>query len=248
MKTVIITGVAGGIGLAVAEEFRSAGWHVWGVDQHPADGVVLLDRFIPGDVSQEAFWQDQVVRRATAEGQKFDALINMAAVQVVKPLVETTAAEWDRVMAVNLRGPFLAMKSLVDLLSGHGAAVVNVSSVHAQATSREIAAYAASKGGLMALTRAAALEFAEQGIRVNALLPGAVRTSMLDAGLSGRGAQADLVGKLASLAAQTPLQRIGQPAEIARAVRFLADSEQSSFMTGQALVVDGGALARLSTE
>jgi NAD(P)-dependent dehydrogenase (short-subunit alcohol dehydrogenase family) len=126
---------------------------------------------------------------------------------------------------------------------------VITSSVHAVATSANIAAYAASKGGLLALTRAMAIEFAPDDIRVNAVLPGAVDTPMLRAGL-GRGhvGHGDIQERLDNLAAKTVNGRIGTPEEIAHAIYFLADNTQSSFMTGQALIVDGGATCRLSTE
>ncbi len=127
--------------------------------------------------------------------------------------------------------------------------MVNVSSVHAIQTSANIAAYAASKGGLLALTRAMAIEFAPDNIRVNAILPGAVDTQMLRSGL-GRGHVGDgnINQRLENLARKTVSGKVGLPEEIAAAIHFLADQEQSSFMTGQALVVDGGATARLSTE
>ncbi|WP_345310094.1 SDR family oxidoreductase [Candidatus Villigracilis saccharophilus] len=175
-------------------------------------------------------------------------LIN-AAVQVAKPLVDTTVEEWDSVMASNLRSVFLFAKLAYPLLKTNGGAVVNISSVHAVQTSANIAAYAASKGGMLALTRAMAIEFAADNIRVNAVLPGAVDTPMLRAGL-GRGhlGGSDMQERLDNLARKTVNGRVGTPAEIAHAIYFLADNEQSSFMTGQALVVDGGATARLSTE
>ena len=117
------------------------------------------------------------------------------------------------------------------------------------ATSANIASYAASKGGLLALTRAMAIEFAPDGIRVNAILPGAVDTPMLHAGLSrGHVGAGSLPERLENLADKTVIGRIGKPDEIAHAIYFLADETQSSFMTGQALIVDGGATARLSTE
>ncbi len=170
--------------------------------------------------------------------------------QIAKPLVETTTEEWDEVMASNLRSIFLACKLAFPLLkaSGNGA-IVNVSSVHAVATSANIGAYAASKGGVMALTRAMAIEFAPQNIRVNAILPGAVDTPMLRAGLQrGHVSGGTIVDRLENLARKTVNGRVGQPEEIASAIYFLADNTQSSFMTGQALVVDGGATCRLSTE
>jgi glucose 1-dehydrogenase len=135
------------------------------------------------------------------------------------------------------------------LKAAGGGAIVNVSSVHAVQTSVNISAYAASKGGLLALTRAMAIEFAPDNIRVNAILPGAVDTPMLRAGMSrGHVSGGTVYDRLENLARKTVNGRIGQPAEIAHAIYFLADSTQSSFMTGQALIVDGGATARLSTE
>jgi len=177
-------------------------------------------------------------------------VVHNAGVQVAKPLIETTAEEWDMVMASNLRSVFLGTKLAYPFLKTKGGgAIVNVSSVHAIATSADIAAYAASKGGILALTRAMAIEFAKDEIRVNVILPGAVDTPMLRAGL-GRGhvGHGDLTDCLENLARKTVNGRIGQPEEIAKAIYFLADNTQSSFMTGQALVVDGGATARLSTE
>jgi len=111
-----------------------------------------------------------------------DVLVNNAGFQVTKPLIETTVEEWDMVMTSNLRSVFLGAKLAYPLLKANGGAIVNVSSVHAVATSANIAAYAASKGGLLALTRAMAIEFAPDKIRVNAVLPGAVDTPMLRAG------------------------------------------------------------------
>ena len=124
-----------------------------------------------------------------------------------------------------------------------------MSSVHAVATSKEIAAYAASKGGMLALTRALAIELAKDNIRVNTVLPGAVDTQMLRSGLNrdhaGEGTPDE---RLENLARKTVSGKIGKPEEIARAIYFLADQDQSSFITGQPLVIDGGATSRLSTE
>lgn len=152
-------------------------------------------------------------------------------------------------MASNLRSVFLGAKLAHPLLAINGGAMVNVSSVHAIQTSANIAAYAASKGGLLALTRAMAIEFAPNNIRVNAILPGAVDTPMLRAGLSrGHARGSNVQERLENLARRTVNGRVGRPEEIASAIYFLADNEQSAFMTGQAMVVDGGATARLSTE
>ncbi len=135
------------------------------------------------------------------------------------------------------------------LKAGNGGAIVNVSSVHAVATSKDIAAYAASKGGMLALTRALAIELAPDSIRVNTVLPGAVDTDMLKAGLNRDHAGGGTTDeRLENLAGKTVSGKIGTPDEIARAIYFLADNDESSFITGQPLVIDGGATARLSTE
>jgi NAD(P)-dependent dehydrogenase (short-subunit alcohol dehydrogenase family) len=178
-----------------------------------------------------------------------NAVVNNAGVQVSKPIVDTSIAEWDMVIASNLRSAFLGAKFAHPLLvKAGGGAIVNVSSVHAVATSINVAAYAASKGGLLALTRAMAIEFAKDDIRVNAVLPGAVDTPMLRDGMNrGQHGGSSLQERLENLARKTVNGRIGQPQEIANTIYFLATGE-SSFMTGQALVVDGGATARLSTE
>jgi glucose 1-dehydrogenase len=248
-KTILITGVAGGIGRATLTLFAEKGWRVIGVDRSefgenfPSNGL-----FIKSDISQ-AEDMESIFEKIQQYTDSLDALVNNAALQIAKPIIETSVDEWDAVMASNLRSVFLGVKLAHPLLKTNGGAVVNVSSVHAIQTSANIAAYAASKGGLLALTRAMAIEFAPDNIRVNAILPGAVDTPMLRAGL-GRGhvGHGDIQERLDNLARKTVNGKVGKPEEIAQAIYFLADNEQSSFMTGQALVVDGGATARLSTE
>lgn len=249
-RILLITGAAGGIGQATVKVFAEAGWRVIGVDRKPKyEDFPENGIYIQSDISlPEAM--EEIYKKVEDFTDSLDAVVHNAGVQVAKPLIETTAEEWDMVMASNLRSVFLGAKLAYPLLKAKGGgAIVNVSSVHAVATSADIAAYAASKGGILALTRAMAIEFAKDDIRVNAILPGAVDTPMLRAGL-GRGhvGDGDLTERLENLARKTVNGRIGQPEEIARAIYFLADNTQSSFMTGQALVVDGGATARLSTE
>ena len=240
-RVMLITGAAGGIGRATVQLFSEKGWVVIGVDRNefgedfPSDGL-----FIRADISEPSNLEViyDAVNKFTGN---LDAVVNNAALQVVKPLLETTVEEWDAVMASNLRSVFLGAKLAYPLLKNRGGgAIVNVSSVHAIATSAGVGSYAASKGGLLALTRSMAIEFAQDNIRVNAILPGAVDTPMLSAHL-------DQV-RLENLAKRTVNGRIGMPLELAHAIYFLADEEQSSFMTGQSIVVDGGATAKLSTE
>lgn len=246
----LITGAAGGIGRATVQLFAEKGWRVIGVDRAPfGQGFPANGLFIEADISApEAM--ESIFEKIGTLTDELHALVNNAAVQVAKPLIETTVEEWDMVMTANLRSVFMGVKLAHPLLkkSGKGA-VVNVSSVHAVATSANIAAYAASKGGLLALTRAMAIEFAPDDIRVNAILPGAVDTKMLRDGLSrDHAGSGSIEERLDNLAKNTVSGKIGTPLEIAQAIHFLADNTQSSFMTGQALIVDGGATARLSTE
>lgn len=248
-KTVLITGAGGGIGRACVNHFAKQGWRVIGVDRAEfGEGFPKDGHFIQADISQ-ADSVEKIFHEAKQVSPKLEALVNNAAVQVAKPLVETSVEEWDAVMASNLRSVFLFVKLAHPLMKTSGGSIVNVSSVHAVQTSANIAAYAASKGGLLALTRAMAIEFAPDNIRVNAILPGAVDTPMLRAGLNrGHVGAGNLQERLDNLAKKTVNGKVGTPEEIAKAIYFLADNEQSSFMTGQAMIVDGGATARLSTE
>jgi glucose 1-dehydrogenase len=262
-KAVLITGAAGGIGRATVYTFAASGWRVIGVDRSTfGENFESYGCFIQSDIAhpedvQGIFSEAQGYLDASGlPGLK--ALINNAAIQIAKPLIETSVEEWDAVIANNLRSVFLGAKLAHPMLkAAGGGAIVNVSSVHAIQTSANIASYAASKGGMLALTRAMAIEFAQDNIRVNAILPGAVNTAMLRASMSRENLTEDgltdaienqIESRLENLARKTVNGRIGDPEEISRAIYFLADDQQSSFMTGQALVVDGGATARLSTE
>ena len=249
-RVMLITGAAGGIGRACVQLFTENGWRVIGVDRADfGDGFPANGLFIRADISRPEEIH-LIYERASAFTDSLDAVVNNASIQVNKPMLEISVEEWDLVMASNLRSAFLGVKLAYPLLKvGGGGAIVNTSSVHAVATSVNITAYAASKGGLLALTRAMAIEFAPDNIRANAVLPGAVDTPMLRDGL-GRGhlGGASIIERLDNLARKTVNGRIGTPAEIAHAIYFLADHEQSSFMTGQSLIIDGGATARLSTE
>ncbi len=246
---VLITGAAGGIGYATAELFHQAGWYVLGVDRRDVTDIPAIDYFINADISDiEA--SKKIFESIESHEKRLDALVNNAAIQVAKSLVDTTPEEWDMVMGSNLRSVFLAIRHSYPLLkAGNGASIINVSSVHAKATSANIAAYAASKGALSALTRALAIKLAKDNIRVNAVLPGAVDTPMLRAGLRrGHLEGTDEYELIKAIGSRHVIGRVGQPYEVAQAILFLADIERSSFITGQELLVDGGATIRLSTE
>ena len=235
-RVAVVTGAARGIGAATAALLTERGWSVVGIDREepPTPGAWRV-----ADLADTA----QIVA-ALADLPRIDGLVNNAALQHSTPLLETTPERWDAVLAVNLRAPFVTTQACADRLSASGGAIVNVASVHGLATSANVSPYAASKGGLLAFTRAAAVELAELGIRVNAVVPGAVDTEALRDGFS-RHVTGDAERVLAE---RTPLHRFGAPREIAEAISFLLDGERSAFTTGQTLTVDGGVMARLSSE
>lgn len=248
-RVAIITGVAGGIGRATAELLGKRDWYVVGLDQYNADSnMQFMDEYHQVDLSH-AEAVSSICGTMKTSLPRLDALINNAAVQVCKSILETTPAEWDEVMAVNVRSAFLMARDLYLSLKATSGSIVNISSVHALATSSQIAAYAASKGALNALTRAMAIEFAPE-VRVNAVLPGATDTAMLEAGLA-RGhleKRADVNAAKRELAARTLSGRIAKPEDIAEQICFLADGQLTAYVTGQCFVVDGGVLCKLSSE
>lgn len=240
-KVAIVTGAAGGIGRATVAAFISD-WTVIAVDREWATDISeATTRTV--NLSEEREVQALFEWLENDYG-RLDALVNNAAVQVRKPLVDTTIEEWNDVLNSNLRSIYLTTRYAQPLLQASHGAIVNISSVHAMATSAGSGAYAASKGGVSALTRASALELTP--VRVNAILPGAIDTHMLRSNLEHADVHVD--DSIESLGARTALGRVGQPEDIAQAILFLADSERSSYITGSSLVVDGGALARLSIE
>lgn len=234
-RTAVVTGSAGGIGLVIAQRMRGDGWRVHGIDVRVPDENASNDDHVLDLRDVRALEQLLLAFRDV------DALVNNAAVMWTDRIVDSDLAAFDDLLAVNLRAPFVTMKTLHPALARTRGSVVNIASVHAAATSPGAAPYAASKGGLLALTRSAALEFAPL-VRVNAICPGAINTPMLADGLSRDPELADF------LLARTPAGRLGAPAEVAEAVAFLVDGARSGYITGQSLTVDGGVLARLSTE
>ncbi|KPJ56687.1 short-chain dehydrogenase [Parcubacteria bacterium DG_74_2] len=247
-KIVIITGVRGGIGRATAKVFKEENWYVIGIDIKKKANFPFVDEFYSIDISKDEELKKFCVL-ISKKHNTLNAIINNAAIQIPKAITDLTIEDWDKTFVTNVKPVFLLAKLLYPLLRKGKASIVNISSVHAVATSKNISAYVASKGAVLALTRAMALEFAKDNIRVNTILPGAVDTSMLRAGLNrGHLRGNDLQEQIKELSQRIPLGRIGKAEEIARTISFLADNKRSSFTTGQAIVIDGGAIAKLSTE
>jgi NAD(P)-dependent dehydrogenase (short-subunit alcohol dehydrogenase family) len=235
-KVAIVTGGARGIGLAVAKKFISSNYQVALLDidaktlaeiAKPLNGVLALecDVSVPRQVKTAI---DQVVARYG----RIDALVNNAGIAVFKPLLETSYEEWQRVLAVNLNGPFLCTQACAPvMLKTGGGAVVNISSISGLRASTLRVAYGTSKAALDHLTKQQAAELGNLGIRVNAVAPGPVDTAMAKA-VHSAAIRADYHDAI-------PLNRYGTEDEIAAAVVFLC-SDAASYINGQTLAVDGG--------
>jgi NAD(P)-dependent dehydrogenase (short-subunit alcohol dehydrogenase family) len=238
-KVALVTGAARGIGLATAKRFLAEGWRVALLDIEGellknvvaslanADDTLALHCDV-SDATQVVRAFDQVARRF----ERLDALVNNAGVAVFTPLLETSDADWNRILAVNLSGPFICTKAAVPLLreAGHSA-VVNITSISAVRASTLRSAYGTSKAGLAHLTKQLAVELASLGIRVNGVAPGPVDTAMAKA-VHTPEIRADYHDAI-------PLNRYGLEEELAEAIFFLG-SDRSSYITGQILAVDGG--------
>ena len=238
-KVALVTGAARGIGLAVAKRFLGEGYRVALLD---IEGELLQQSVkalndpdntlaIHADVSDA----DAVAKAFAAVQDRFgrlDALVNNAGIAIFKPLLETTQADWDRVLAVNLTGPFLCTQAAAPLMREHGGgAIVNITSISALRASTLRTAYGTSKAGLAHLTKQFAVELATLGIRVNAVAPGPVDTAMAKA-VHTPAIRADYHDMI-------PLNRYGLETELADAVFFLC-SDRATYITGQMLAVDGG--------
>jgi NAD(P)-dependent dehydrogenase (short-subunit alcohol dehydrogenase family) len=232
-KLAVVTGGASGIGAATVARLRAEGGR-----------VAVLDRRIDGaaaDVVVEADVSDSVaisaaVDRAVGDLGGLHIAVNAAGISPMpEGFTDVTADGWASVIAVNLSGVFWSMQAEIrHLLVGGGGAIVNVSSGAGLVGFAGLPAYVASKHGVLGLTKTAALEYARQGIRVNAVCPGMVRTPMLAGSLSDE--EIDKLGR------RSPMGRVAEPEEIAAAIVHLA-SDEASYVTGHAQVVDGGALA-----
>lgn len=243
-RSVIVTGVASGLGTALAQEFSAEGAQVLGCDVNDEAGTAVMEGigfYRHADVSKEVE-VEALVDEAIARFGRLNVMVNNAAIQVEKALAETTEEQLDRVLAVNLKGPFFGCKHAIRVMRGAGGgAIVNVSSVAGLAGDPMLAAYGASKGGVIALTKSAAVTYGRANIRCNAVCPGDIQTPLVEAYFAAAENPAAL---RAQAEAEYPIGRIGQPREVARSVLFLA-SDDASFITGEVLVVDGGLLAEI---
>lgn len=243
-KVAVVTGGASGIGRAIAEFLPERGWRVVAVDKN-ADGLATLatpDWIIPvtADITQSA--DCKRVAETVRDLGSLKGLVNCAGVELHGTIIDMPEEDWDLVMAVNFKAIYLVGRECLPLMvEAGGGAVVNISSIQGMATQKSVAAYAAAKGAVIALTRAMALDHAAQGIRVTCICPGTIDTPLVRAN-----AEYFSPGKpeaaLKQWGSMHALGRIGQTREVATVVAFML-SDDASFITGSSHLVDGGLLA-----
>jgi NAD(P)-dependent dehydrogenase (short-subunit alcohol dehydrogenase family) len=243
-RVAVVTGAAQGIGRRAAEVLARDGYALAVIDIQTATAVTqaLGALEITADVSNEK----DVDRAASEIEERFggvDVLVNNAGISFIRPAEETGAAEWRRVLDVNLTGPFLLSVAFGRMmLRQRKGSIVNVSSIAGLAGISDRAAYNASKHGLIGLTRTLAAEWGGRGVRVNAVCPGWVKTEMDVADQAGGSySDADIEGRV-------PMARFARPDDIAETIAFLADPVRSGFINGETIRVDGGWLSDASWE
>lgn len=242
-KAAIVTGAASGIGHATAQLFASEGAQVLAVDlpgknlavSHSGhERIEVLEKSVADADSPEA-----IVDGAAAKFGRLDIIMNNAGVSGRHFAEEMPLADWDRTFEINIRSVFrLCQRAIPHLKAAGGGRIINVASVMAEGTDLGLSAYCASKAGVAGLTRTLALELGKFGITANYLLPGAIYTGMTRPLWDQRPDIAEIWAK------KSPLKRLGQPIDLARAALFLA-SEESGFITGHGLNVDGGLMLRV---
>jgi meso-butanediol dehydrogenase/(S,S)-butanediol dehydrogenase/diacetyl reductase len=238
-KTVIVTGASSGIGRATAEEFRESGAAVVIADINEEQGITAAEEigceFIRADVA-DAEQVNSLVGSTVDKYGYLDVMVNNAGISSESSIEEMDLDEWQQVVQVDLTGVMHGMKAALPYLEESNGSIVNTASIYGLVGGKGAAAYSAAKGGVVNLTQQVAIDYADQGVRINSVCPGFVETPMTE----------DLLESerfYRFLEANTPMDRPAQPSEIAPVIKFLA-SDAASYMTGANVPVDGGWTAR----
>jgi len=242
-KSSIVTGAARGIGYAIARKFMKEGARVAIVDIDAEEGAAAAERlraeiggeaiFIEADVSIESDVRRFVEKSLKAFG-RIDVLVNNAGIHMAEPTVKVNLRDWKRILDVNLTGVFLCSREVVKhMIKRKTGTIINIASIDGIIALPERAAYCVSKAGVIQLTKVLAVEWAKYGIRVNAIAPGYTKTEMVKSLIERGVVDEERVNR------RSPMGRMASPSEIANAALYLA-SEESSYVTGETLIVDGG--------
>lgn len=242
-KVAVVTGAKAGIGFATAARFAAEGARVVVADVRDAQEEVdrltrrgADARFIQVDVSSES-QAASLIEQTVAVYGRIDIMVNNAGIELAKKISDTAETEWDRLMDINLKGVFLCSKAVIPVMRHRRTGVIiNVASELGLVGGSEIAAYSASKGGVVQLTKSMAIDHATDGIRVNCVAPGPVATPLLESIIASA---ADPEQERRSIVEKTILKRLAKPEEVANVIVFVA-SDEASYMTGSVVVVDGG--------
>lgn len=233
-KAVLITGVLGGIGSALATAFKNEGYYVYGLDVRP-DDQNNCDQFMQFDLHsfcKDGGYREKWTSIFEKEIKALDLLINNAAVQLLDKLDNLKLEDWNETLNVNLTGPLLLSQCFLEKLEKRNGGIINIASIHQILTKPRFISYATSKSALVGLTKSLAVDL-EGRVRVNAISPAAIATDMLISGFDGNEMALQDLNKI------HPVQRIGYPNEVAKMALFLA-SENTGFINGANLTLDGG--------
>lgn len=243
-KHAVVTGGGRGIGLGITQALLAAGASVFIVQRSPPPAEIER---LPGVhyIEADLFRREALIDVADSVAKKTDKLellVNNAGIMFERSLEEMQVDEWDRMLAINLNAPVFLTQALLPLMrAANGASIVNIGSIEGLAANPGHSAYCATKGAIHALTKALAVDLGTDGIRVNAIAPGWIRSELSDNYIDG---QADPEAAWQGLTAMHPAGRVGEPADVGKLAVYLA-SDDSAFVTGQILVIDGGRTSKL---
>lgn len=232
IKFLLVTGANGGIGIEICKFFKNKNWHIIGIDLHDNTKHKYIDTYFKVNLTN-----CDDIKSLLNKLERIDCVINCAAYQCCKPICEYTENEWDNTYKCNVKSLFLITKYGLNIFKKFKTNIINIASIHASSTSKNISAYASSKAAIVGLTKNMAIDLAEYGIRVNSISPGSINTNMLKEHLSNE--------RLDYLTNRHLLKTLGEPRQVAETCYFI---NNNTFFNGNNIILDGGILAQLSSE